>query len=379
MVSTEPAPLARCRLAQPRPHRPRALPRRRTRQVLGAPAACAALVAAAAPRRRAPPAASHLPAFSATLPSGSFQLRQSLYFQVEFADGGDLFSCLDPNTDGLSTHLSKKYLTGLAEGLAHLHKQGIVHCDIKPENCLITKGELKICDFGLAGYSDETRVGRATGTGAYMGPELVNRSSSTPYKIRANQDTWSFGVLLYAILFQDLPWEKAKMRDGEFAKYCARGVNLLYPFNLLTGGMRMLMSQIMSIHPQDRPSMVEVVQCLRDMGDWFPGGQRVRVTSYGIRDLSPGEMLAMGAMVGRSKAAEKSASNHSDNSDDSADSVLSLDDAPPCQGVDGACLRAKGREAAQPQQQKQPEPAFSISDLLFSLNIESSQFANIRS
>lgn len=55
---------------------------------------------------------------------------------------------------------------------------------------------VKVCDLGLAGTHGTARHGSATGTGAYMAPELLNRKTANPYHIEKAQDVWSFGIVL---------------------------------------------------------------------------------------------------------------------------------------------------------------------------------------
>ena len=83
-------------------------------------------------------------------------------------------------------------------GLNYLHKQNIVHRDMKPENILLTSRdmnnfELKIADLGFAvKYDPQTGLDLVLGTPLYMAPELIERK-----KYNEKVDVWSLGVICY--------------------------------------------------------------------------------------------------------------------------------------------------------------------------------------
>lgn len=60
----------------------------------------------------------------------------------------------------------------LLQAVAHIHDNGITHRDLKPSNVLVdSKGQIKICDFGLAVRTEKLTRG-LVGTKSYMAPEI---------------------------------------------------------------------------------------------------------------------------------------------------------------------------------------------------------------
>jgi tetratricopeptide (TPR) repeat protein/tRNA A-37 threonylcarbamoyl transferase component Bud32 len=95
---------------------------------------------------------------------------------------------------------------GIAEGLAHAHRNGIVHRDIKPANILFSADGLpKITDFGISKFReapDLTKTGRVMGTAGYMAPE---QAQGTDVDSRA--DIFSFGAVLFEMLTGEKPFQ----------------------------------------------------------------------------------------------------------------------------------------------------------------------------
>ena len=96
------------------------------------------------------------------------------------------------------------YVRQAALGLHHAFECGMVHRDIKPQNLMLTqKGQVKVLDFGLAGFVSEskpvgslTEFGQGLGTPDYVAPEQIRDAHAAD--IRA--DIYSLGCTLYYLL-----------------------------------------------------------------------------------------------------------------------------------------------------------------------------------
>ncbi|WP_234429132.1 serine/threonine-protein kinase [Streptomyces sp. AV19] len=94
-----------------------------------------------------------------------------------------------------------------AAGLAAAHRQGVVHRDIKPGNLMLDRsGTVKIGDFGIARFVDETsagltRAGQIVGTSTYLAPERALGRVAGPAS-----DVYALGCVLYHLLVGQPPF-----------------------------------------------------------------------------------------------------------------------------------------------------------------------------
>ncbi|KAH9903452.1 kinase-like domain-containing protein [Cubamyces lactineus] len=129
-----------------------------------------------------------------------------LHILTELCNGGDL-SCYEYR---LSDRALALVCAEVILGLDHLHKLGIVHHDLKPQNILVTSGgHCVISDFGGAQFLDrnkritrEPRGANAVMTVPFAAPELLcNEDSETTYTRAV--DYWSLGATVVSLLMDD--------------------------------------------------------------------------------------------------------------------------------------------------------------------------------
>ncbi len=131
------------------------------------------------------------------------------FMAMEYLPGGTLRAKLrkaQANGGRFEVRQIVDYATQIGKGLAHAHRHGIIHRDIKADNVLFSaEGEAKLSDFGVAQVAGRSVNGgeRVTvGTAAYMSPEQA-QGLETNHR----SDIFSFGILLYEMAAGRMPFD----------------------------------------------------------------------------------------------------------------------------------------------------------------------------
>ena len=128
-----------------------------------------------------------------------------VYIAYEYIPGRTVREAL--RTGALSEADIVEVAAQVLDALAHAHRAGIVHRDVKPSNILLEDRDeiaVRLLDFGLAqfdGADTLTAVGDVPGTLAYIAPERLAGEEATP-----ESDVWSVGVLLWEALAERHPF-----------------------------------------------------------------------------------------------------------------------------------------------------------------------------
>jgi serine/threonine protein kinase len=133
-----------------------------------------------------------------------------VYIVMELLRGEDLCERLRSRRH-LSLEKKLRILVEVGRGLAHAHRRGVIHRDVKPRNVFLTEeGEVKLLDFGLAHISQSTltATGQVMGSPHYMSPEQILGKRPDP-----RSDIFSLGALFYELLTGEKPFDAPTLPD----------------------------------------------------------------------------------------------------------------------------------------------------------------------
>ncbi|ELR05570.1 AGC/YANK protein kinase [Pseudogymnoascus destructans 20631-21] len=132
----------------------------------------------------------------------SFQDTQYMYLVVDLMSGGDLRFHIARKS--FTEDAVKFWIAELGCALKYIHKQGIIHRDVKPDNVLLdSEGHIHLADFNVASdYTPRKPLTSKSGSQPYLSPEVW---AGTGYGPAA--DWWSLGVLFYECIYNKRPFD----------------------------------------------------------------------------------------------------------------------------------------------------------------------------
>ncbi|CAK84768.1 unnamed protein product (macronuclear) [Paramecium tetraurelia] len=181
------------------------------------------------------------------------QTVNSLYLIMEYAPGGELFQVIIKN-QRLNEKDAAEYMMQILSGVQYMHDNYVMHRDLKPENLLLDENnKIKIVDFGLSNqFKDGQLLKTACGSPCYAAPEMIQGKEYDP----KSADTWSCGVILFAMVNGYLPFED-------------KNLNLLYKKIMnceyatpkyMSPLCKDLLEKILQVNPLIRYNIQQIVQ-----------------------------------------------------------------------------------------------------------------------
>jgi len=150
------------------------------------------------------------------------------FFSMEYIAGQSLSEKIKAEASNSSLSDSLALLKNISQALQYVHEKGVIYCDLKPDNILISgNNEARLLDFGIAQKANEHREedNNIAGTSLYMSPEQIKNE---PLDFRS--DIYSFGVLAFELLSGRVPFD-SEARFTVTASHLAAKVPSVKDFN----------------------------------------------------------------------------------------------------------------------------------------------------
>lgn len=142
--------------------------------------------------------------------------RAIVWLALEYMDGGDIQAVLSnrraSGSQPFEASFVRQVLAAIGSALRFVHRENILHRDVKPGNMLLSHRwsesgpggtEIKLADFGIAKLIEATGSARTViGTPLYLAPEMVSGRTYGPAT-----DAWALGVCLYELATLQRPFE----------------------------------------------------------------------------------------------------------------------------------------------------------------------------
>lgn len=186
---------------------------------------------------------------------------QSVQIVLEFAGSLNLGDYLEHMI--CSIFDIKQIFIGVCRAVEYLHGHGICHRDIKLQNIVMSDAclesspgptDVKLIDFGFAcRFTLGDTLRQQVGTPAYMSPELVQKHPYDGFKV----DVWALGVLLYRMVYKELPY---RSRDAYDLYHKIKTADVCFPKTKDKEMIKLqkLMASLMQKDASRRPSIDKV-------------------------------------------------------------------------------------------------------------------------
>lgn len=182
------------------------------------------------------------------------------------------------------------FFKDITTGLHHLHTNGYIHRDLKPQNCLLhrtgAKTRVLVSDFGEVQVVDSTRKSTgATGTISFCAPEVVRHTANGAFgNFTTKSDIFSLGMIVYFMCFGKLPYQNADElnEENEDVDRLRAEVSTWAGFDEdrrlrhdLPERLYKFLKRLLSLNPNERPTTEEILRSIRagsalDDYDAFP-------------------------------------------------------------------------------------------------------------
>ncbi|XP_076880085.1 serine/threonine-protein kinase 33 isoform X2 [Brachyhypopomus gauderio] len=218
-----------------------------------------------------------------------YETPKRMYLVLELCEGGELKKLLQKNKR-FSEEETRHIISSLAEATVYLHKQDIVHRDLKLENILVKSDHqdddddedtvnIKVTDFGLSvqkgGVGSENMLQATCGTPIYMAPEVIKG-----HEYSQQCDVWSIGVIMYMLLCGDPPFMSSS-EDRLFEMIKKGELNFSGPvWDSVSDAAKKVLRCLLKVDPAHRITASELVH-----SPWLTGDTSTNASPTNVLEM----------------------------------------------------------------------------------------------
>lgn len=174
-----------------------------------------------------------------------------LYIVMEYIPGKDMKQLIREK-GRFTVESGIPLIVQACAGIGYAHRAGLVHCDVKPHNMLVSKdGRLKVTDFGIARALSTIGIGERTnivwGSPLYFAPEQAAGEAPTPAS-----DVYSLGVVMYELLSGTPPFTATSAQELARLHINARPIPIREYIPDIPTGLEEIIMKVLSKEPAAR-------------------------------------------------------------------------------------------------------------------------------
>ncbi|KAH3666760.1 hypothetical protein OGAPHI_003209 [Ogataea philodendri] len=220
-----------------------------------------------------------------------YDLKSAIMVVMDYYPDGDLFNTIvEQQRYKNDPFLIKKVFLQLIDAITYCHSKNVYHCDIKPENILVTENGTKmiLADFGLALQDQQMESNICCGSSYYMSPERIqnfcqgfNQTEShcmhlerilKPDDGQVHQnvklptsagDVWSLAIILINLISIRNPWLKASLQDPTFKAFIKDPAVLLRILPI-SHEVYHILCKYLTVNPWERGNLFDLRQEVLD-------------------------------------------------------------------------------------------------------------------
>ncbi len=181
------------------------------------------------------------------------------FYVMPYIEQGSLAEVIASAPAGLPLERVLRVTEGIAAALEHAHRQGVLHCDVKPQNVLLVDGHPYVADFGLSRaihlealreWPRPPEVDIGAGTPAYVSPEQARAARS----LDPRSDLYSLGCVVFEMLAGRPPFEGGSTTEVVRRRFEALPPPLQRLRPDLPAGVAAAVARAMALDPEQRPA-----------------------------------------------------------------------------------------------------------------------------